>query len=195
MWKEGKFWVCKMEDLSLHILDIVENSVTAGATFVSITVCEDKRHDLLSIEITDNGKGMSKSTLKKATDPFFTQKTTRRVGLGLSLLHQAAKIANGKFSIESKKGEGTIVRASFQYSHIDRQPLGDITLTIETLVIGNPSVDFRYEHREDGLLSTFDTKAIREQLADIPISSPKGIKIIRGILKKTKMNLLGADSR
>lgn len=184
-----------MEDLSLHILDIVENSVTAGATFVSITVCEDKGHDLLSIEITDNGKGMSRGILQKATDPFFTQKTTRRVGLGLSLLQQAAKRANGKFSIESKKGKGTTVKASFQYSHVDRQPLGDIAETIETLVIGNPSVDFRYEHRENGLLSVFDTEAIGEQLAGAPISSPKGIRIIRENLKKTKMNLTGTDSR
>lgn len=184
-----------MEDLSLHILDIVENSVTAGATFVSITVCEDKGHDLLSIEITDNGKGMSRAILQKATDPFFTQKTTRRVGLGLSLLEQAAKRANGKFSIESKKGKGTTVKASFQYSHVDRQPLGNIAETIETLVIGNPSVDFHYEHRKDGFLSTFDTKRIRKRLSKIPLSSPRGIEIIRECLRKTERDLSKADSR
>ncbi len=184
-----------MEDLSLHILDIVENSVAAGANMVKITMCEDKGHDLLSIEITDNGKGMSKATLKKATDPFFTNKSTRRVGLGLSLLEQAAKMANGKFSIESKKGKGTTVRASFQYSHIDRKPLGDITRTIETLIIGNPSVDFHYEHRKDGLLSTFDTKRIRKRLSKIPLSSPRGIEIIRECLRKTERDLSKADSR
>ncbi len=184
-----------MEDLSLHILDIVENSVVAGANKVSITVCEDKGRDLLSIEIVDDGKGMSEVLLQKATDPFFTQKKTRRVGLGLSLLQQAAKRANGKFSIESKKGKGTTVKASFQYSHVDRQPLGDITQTIETLVIGNPSVDFYYEHKKDGLLSTFDTKRIRRRLSKMPISSPGGIEIIRECLRKTERDLSKADSR
>jgi len=194
MWKEERYWVCKMEDLSLHILDIVDNSVTAGADMVGITVCEDKKNDLLSIEISDNGKGMSEDTLRKATDPFFTHKTTRRVGFGLSLLQQAAKIANGKFSIQSKEGEGTTVKASFQYSHIDRKPLGNISETIETLVIGNPSVDFRYEHKKDGLVSIFDTKGIKKKLLNMPMSSVRGIKIIRESLKRIEMCLSKADS-
>lgn len=177
-----------MEDLSLHILDIVENSVRAGADMIEIRVCEDKEHDLLSIEIIDNGKGMSKDILKKATGPFFTTKRTRRVGLGLSLLKQAAEMANGKFSIESEEGKGTKVKATFQYSHIDRKPLGNIAQTIETLVIGNPSVDFYYEYRKDGLLHTLDTKKIKKGLSEIPISSQKGIKILR-------KRLSGVDSR
>lgn len=173
-----------MEDLSLHILDIVENSMAAGANTVGITVCEDKRRDLLSIEITDDGKGMSKATLKKATDSFFTTKRTRRVGLGLSLLQQAAKMANGKFSIESKKGEGTTVRASFQYSHIDRKPLGDMAETIITLIIGNPEIDLRYIHKNDGKNWSLDTKELKAQLGAVPINSPQGIKIVRELLQK-----------
>ena len=184
-----------MEDLSLHILDIVENSVAAGAKAVGIMVCEEKKHDLLSIEITDNAKGMSKVTLKKATDPFFTTKRTRRVGLGLSLLQQAAKMANGKLFIESKKGEGTTVRVNFQYSHIDRKPLGDIAQTMEILVIGNPSVDFHYEYQRNDLKSILDTRKIKERLSGTPISSPKGIEIIRESLKKTERHLAKANSR
>lgn len=184
-----------MEDISLHILDIVENSIAAGADKVRISVNEDRENDVVSIEIKDNGKGMSQATLKKAPDPFFTRKKTRKVGLGLSLLRQAAEMANGKFFIKSKKGGGTTVTANFQYSHIDRQPLGDITETIETLVIGNPSVDFRYEHKKKGLLSTFDTKRIKKQLSKVPLSSPRGIRIIRKSLKETERCLQKMDSK
>ncbi len=175
-----------MEDISLHVLDIVENSVRAGASKVHIAVNENIQEDKLTIEIGDNGEGMSRNILEKATDPFFTSKKVRKVGLGLTLLKQAAEMANGKFSIESNEGKGTIVRASFQYSHIDRQPLGDVGKTIETLVIGNPSVNFLYEHRKDGKLSIFDTEEIREKLQDIPISSSQGIRILREGLKKKR---------
>jgi DNA mismatch repair ATPase MutL len=184
-----------MEDLSLHILDIVENSITAGANLVRITVNEDIEKDLLTVEISDNGSGMSDAVLEKADDPFFTQKTTRRVGLGLSLLRQAAEMAQGSFSIESKEGEGTLVRARFQYSHIDRQPLGNITETMETLVIGNPSVDFCYEHIRNGRSSTFDTREMRRQLGDISLSSPKGIRMIRECLERSQKSLLEANSK
>ncbi len=168
-----------MEDLSLHILDIVENSIRAGADRIEIRVCEDKENDLLSIEIIDNGKGMSEAILKKAVGPFFTTKKARRVGLGLPLLKQAAEMANGKFSIESKEGKGTRVKATFEYNHIDRKPLGNISKTIETLVVGNPSVDFYYEYRKDGILHILDTKKIKEHLSGMSISSSRGIELIR----------------
>ncbi len=109
-----------MEDLSLHILDIVENSVAAQADKIEIRITEDKKNDLLSVEIIDNGIGMDKETKKKVLDPFYTSKTVRRFGLGLPLLSEAAKAANGRLSLESKKGEGTKVKADFQYTHIDR---------------------------------------------------------------------------
>lgn len=184
-----------MEDLSLHILDIVENSVTAGADLVSITVSEDKDKDLLMIEIVDNGEGMAEDVLKKATDPFYTQKTTRRVGLGLSLLRQAAEMANGSFSIESKKRKGTKVLATFQHSHIDRQPLGKMAETIETLVIGNPSVDFVYEHDLNGKVSVFDTRKIRKSLSGAPVCSPKGIRTIREHLRRSRTCVSEAKSK
>jgi anti-sigma regulatory factor (Ser/Thr protein kinase) len=178
-----------MEDLSLHILDIVENSVTAGAQLVSIVVCEDKKKDLLTIEIVDDGEGMSAKTLEKADDPFFTEKTTRRVGLGLSLLRQAAEMANGAFSITSEEGKGTTVRATFQHSHIDRQPLGDMKETVETLVVGNPSVDFLYERKRNGGLFRFDTRMIKKELSGSSMSSPKGIRMVRDHLKRFEETL------
>jgi DNA mismatch repair ATPase MutL len=184
-----------MEDLSLHILDIVENSVTAGADMITITVCEDAKEDLLTIEIVDNGRGMPETVLEKAADPFYTQRKTRRVGLGLSLLRQAAEMANGSFSIESKEGRGTTVKARFQYSHIDRQPLGDMGETMVTLVIGNPQVDFSYEHTKNGAVSTFDTRAIKKELSSTPLSSPKGIRAVRELLKRSKRILSEAKSK
>lgn len=168
-----------MEDLSLHILDIVENSVAASADKIEIRISEDKKRDLLSIEIIDNGIGMDEKTVKKALDPFFTTKTVRRFGFGLSLLSEAAKAANGHFSIKSKKGDGTRIKADFQYSHIDRKPLGDIGQTIITLVIGNPDIDLIYVHKKNSHKYNFDTKKIKAQLKDIPINSLDGIRKIK----------------
>ena len=173
-----------MEDLSLHILDIVENSVAAEADKIEIRISEDKKKDLLSVEVIDNGIGMDKETLKKALDPFYTSKTVRRFGLGLPLLSEAAKAANGHLSITSKMGEGTKIKAEFQYSHIDRKPLGDIGQTIVTLVIGNPEIDLIYVHKKNNQKYSIDTRKIKAWLKEAPINSPAGIRMIREDLKK-----------
>jgi anti-sigma regulatory factor (Ser/Thr protein kinase) len=173
-----------MEDLSLHILDIVENSVSARANKIEIRIAEDKKKDLLSVEVIDNGTGMDKETQQKAADPFYTTKTVRRFGFGLSLLQEAARAANGHFSIESKKGEGTRIKADFQHSHIDRKPLGDIGQTIITLVVGNPEIDLIYVHNKNGQKYSLDTRKIKAQLKDLPLNSPAGIRMIREHLKK-----------
>jgi hypothetical protein len=175
-----------MEDLSLHILDIAENSVAAQADMVEIIITEAKRENILSLEVQDNGAGMDEETLKKALDPFYTSKAVRRFGFGLSLLSEAAKAANGHLSIESEKGKGTKVRAEFQYDHIDRQPLGDMGQTFITLVIGNPEVDFVYTHKQNDHTSILDTRDIRAQIPETPLNSPAGIRIIRGCLQKLR---------
>ena len=179
-----------MEDLSLHILDIAENSVAAKADKIEIRITEDKKKDLLSVEVIDNGLGMGKETLKKALDPFYTSKTVRRFGFGLSLLSEAAKAANGHFSIQSKKGEGTRIKADFQHSHIDRQPMGDIGQSILTLIIGNPEIDFLFEHKRNDHTYCLDTRKIRTQLKGMPINSLAGIKIIRENLKKIQKSTM-----
>ena len=168
-----------MEDLSLHILDIVENSIAAGANRVEIRVIEDTRKDILSVEIRDNGKGMSEEVLENAVDPFYTTRTTRRVGLGLSLLSQSAKEAEGNMTIKSKKGEGTTIYAYFKHSHIDRKPIGNMAETLIVLIAGNPDIDFLYEHRLNNRAYSIDTKDIREELGDVPLSSPGVIEVIR----------------
>jgi anti-sigma regulatory factor (Ser/Thr protein kinase) len=175
-----------MEDLSLHVLDIAENSIAAGAQHVEIRVKESRQDDLLSIEITDDGRGMGEDMLPKATDPFFTTRTTRRVGLGLSLFEQAAKRAGGEFKIASSPGAGTKVTGVFQYSHVDRQPLGDMNETLLALVVGNPQIEFTYLHQSDDSNVSFSTKEIKTQLGDVPIGSPQGISAVRKSLEKVK---------
>jgi len=173
-----------MKDLSLHILDIAENSVAARADKIEIRISEDKKKDLLSVEVIDNGIGMDEETRKKALNPFYTSKTVRRFGFGLSLLSEAAKAANGHFSIQSEKGEGTRIKADFQYSHIDRKPLGDIGQTIITIVIGNPEIDLIYMHKKNNQKYSLDTRKIKARLKEAPINSPAGIRMIREDLKK-----------
>lgn len=138
-----------MEDLSLHILDVVENSIAAGASKIEILITEDQAENLLVVEINDNGRGMSQEILDKVLDPFYTTRTTRRVGMGLSLLAQSAEESNGKFEISSKEGSGTAVKATFQYDHIDRKPLGDLKSTFIALLTSYPDINFVYSHTDE----------------------------------------------
>ena len=168
-----------MLELSLHILDIVENSTRAGASIVNIDITEDTAKDTLSLDIRDNGSGMSEDLLKKVTDPFFTTKTVRNVGLGLPMLAQAAERTEGKFIIESKGGEGTRVAVDFKLSHIDRQPLGDISGTLVTLIAGDPDIEFIYRHRRNGQSYILDTREIKKEIEDIPINHVDVLNFIR----------------
>ena len=178
-----------MEDLSLHLLDIAENSIDAGADRIEMRIEEDSVKDLLLLEVRDNGRGMDEETMVKVTDPFYTTKTVRRVGLGLPFLSQAAKECDGKFSITSERGRGTTISASFTRSHIDRKPLGDIAATMVVLVTGHPDIDFVLEYKRDGFCYRFDTAEIKHELGEIPISTPVVLEIIkkdinRGMSKK-----------
>lgn len=167
----------------MHILDIAENSVAAQADRIEISVYEDQNKDLLKIEIIDNGEGMDKETLKKALDPFFSTKKTRRFGFGLSLLELSASAANGSFFIQSEPGKGTRTTASFQASHIDAKPLGDISQTITTLIMGHPDIRLIYTHHFNAEKYRLDTQEIKDQLEGIPINSLEVIKVIRKNIK------------
>jgi hypothetical protein len=168
-----------MIELSMHILDIVENSTRAGATMVTVRIMEDMKLDTLSIEITDDGEGMDSDSLKKALDPFYTSKEVRHVGLGLPMLYQATQSSEGNFFIESTKGKGTRVKAEFKHSHIDRQPIGDMGGTIMTLVAGNPDVDFEFTYRTNESTYTFDTREIRKEIENVPLNNPEILQFIR----------------
>lgn len=161
-----------MRELSLHILDVVENGITAGGSCIWIKVEEDFSADQLKITIRDNGRGMPLEKLQNINDPFVTSRTTRRVGLGLSLLAAAAERCEGTLRVDTEPGKGTEVEATFRHDHIDRAPLGDMAATIATLIIGNPGVDFVYSHRIDGDEFSFDTREIRTEMEDLSLSDP-----------------------
>lgn len=169
-----------MRDLSLHILDVSENSIAAGASKIEIMIDEDTKRNILSLKIKDNGKGLDKKTLSKILDPFYTTRKTRRVGLGLSMLAQAAKEADGDINIESQKGKGTTITARFIHNHIDRKPLGDIAETFIILITGKGlDIDFIYKHRKNGDGFLLDTREIKEELQDVPINNPEVLNLLR----------------
>jgi hypothetical protein len=146
-----------MEDLSLHILDIVENSIRAGAKEIEILIRENLAADLLEIVIQDDCAGMDAATRERVLDPFFTTKSVRKVGLGLSLFKEAARQAGGDLVVASGPEKGTRIEATFQHGHIDRKPLGDMALTLQTLMIGNPDIHYRYIHQKNGEEQRFDS--------------------------------------
>ena len=162
-----------MRELALHVLDILQNAVEAGATRVSLGIREDEPADRLTITIGDNGRGMDAVALARAVNPFYTSRTTRHVGLGLPLWSAAAERAGGQMTIESAPSAGTTVTARFQLSHPDRQPLGDITGTLLAFVLAERPVDLRYLHHSARGEFAFDTAEIRATLDDMPISHPK----------------------
>jgi hypothetical protein len=172
-------------------MDVAENGITAGARRICILIEEDLAENRLKIVIKDNGKGISSDMLSKVTDPFVTSRTTRRVGLGLSLLKEAATRCDGDFMIESEPGKGTVVTATFRHDHIDRAPLGDIAGTIAVLIAGNPDVDFVYDHVIDGKSFSFDTGKLRMELGKSP-ADPNVLfhlrKQIEGELEKLVTN-------
>ena len=161
-----------MRELSLHILDIAENGITAGADCINILVEENHTQDLLTMKITDNGQGMPTEKIAKLSDPFVTSRTTRRVGLGLSLLAAATERCEGTVAIETEPGAGTEVRATFRHSHIDRAPVGDMAATITTLIMGNPQVDFVYTHIKNGEEFTLDTQELKAELGAHALTDP-----------------------
>lgn len=173
-----------MLELAAHILDIAENSVRAGASLVEITVMEDEENNLFSIEISDDGSGMTEEEIKKAFDPFYTTKKVRRVGLGIPLLSDAAQRAGGNLSLDSIKGKGTDLKVTFQLNHIDRQPLGDIVSTLIILIAGNCDVDFLFKYSKNNRIFKMDTRDIRKEIDDIPMNHPEILKYIRGVLEE-----------
>jgi hypothetical protein len=178
-----------MEDLSLHILDIAENSIDAGATNIEITVIEDTAGDMLSIELKDDGQGMTLKAMENATDPFFTTRTTRRVGLGLPLLKEAAEAANGSLIVRSAPEEGTAILATFQLSHIDRKPLGLMADTVVALIATPREIDVLYTHTRDGRTVALDTKELRRQLPGRILNSAKALNLVRQYLSTEESTL------
>lgn len=172
-----------MEDISLHILDLAENGIRAGATLIRISVEEDSANDRVTIGIEDNGRGMTPEFLNKVMDPFVTTRTTRKVGLGLSLLEQSVQEADGEMSLTSEPGHGTSLVAFMKKSHIDRKPMGDLAGSVLCLIEGNADVDFVFDYRCDDRSYSLDTRELREIIEDIPLNHPSVIRLIEDNLR------------
>jgi signal transduction histidine kinase len=177
-----------MEDLALHILDIVQNSVAAGASVVEIVVAEDPARDSLSIEVRDNGGGMDAQTARRALDPFFTTRRTRAVGLGLPLLAAAARATGGELELDSSPGRGTRVRATLGYRHPDRQPLGDLETTLLVLFAGHAELELRFRHAVAEHGYELDSRALGEELG-AALASPPGLARLRELIREGEAEL------
>ncbi len=179
-----------MKDLSMHIMDIAQNSLKAGATVVGIEMYEDISTDLLTLVIEDNGIGMDKESLEKVTDPYFTSRTTRKVGLGIPFLKQNAELTGGSFTITSEKNVGTVVKATFKHSHIDRIPMGNVPQTIVLLVSANPEVRFIYKYQTVKGEYIFDTDEVNEMLDGVPIHDPEIVIALKEMIVENEKDLI-----
>ncbi|MDD2583968.1 MAG: ATP-binding protein [Bacteroidales bacterium] len=167
-----------MNDLSLHIIDIIQNSLSAGASLIKLTIKEKSSENLLFIEIEDNGKGMSQQQISKLDDPFFTSRTTRRVGMGIPLFRDSARQSGGSLVVTSELGKGTKVTATFELNNIDCPPLGEIANSFVLMVSANPNVNFLFKYFVEESEYVFDTVEVNEVLDGLPINSPSVIRML-----------------
>lgn len=165
-------------------MDIAENSVAAGASNVEITIEEDLQNDRLKAAVQDDGRGMDEELLARITDPFVTSRTTRRVGLGIPLLKAAAEACDGGLCITSAPGQGTHLEVSFQRSHIDRMPLGDMVGTMLTLVIAYPKIHWVFRYRANGTEFTFNDEPIKKEIEGISLTEPSILTFVRELLEE-----------
>jgi hypothetical protein len=178
-----------MKEISLHLLDIAENSVAAESKNISVHVREDLFHDRLSACVIDDGRGMDAATVEQVQDPFYTTRTTRSVGLGIPLLKLAAEMADGSFSLQSEPGKGAWVEAEFRHSHIDRMPLGDLSATFLTLLISHPQIDWTFLYRVTDKSGKsrdflFESAELKCELGDISLTEPEVLTFLRGIFEE-----------
>lgn len=181
-----------MKELALHILDLAQNSITARASLVEIIVDENLKDDILTIILKDNGCGMDNEEAHRVKDPFVTSRTSRKVGLGIPLMLAACQRCEGDLVIESQKNVGTKLIATFKYSHIDRAPIGNMTETMTSLILGADNVDFLYIHKINQEEFCFDTREIRQTLGEnVPLSEFSVLDWIKDYIDEGLSNLRG----
>lgn len=171
-----------MKDLSLHILDIANNSIRAGASLVTLDITENTDDDTLIICITDDGCGMTEEELKKASDPFFTSRKTRKVGLGIPLFKQNAEQTGGWVKLQSTKGKGTCLEAMFRLGHLDRPPMGDLASVFVLLMAGTQGVEFELNYATKVGKYSISSVEIKEILDDVPLTEIEVQKQIEGLI-------------
>ena len=182
-----------MKELSLHIMDIMQNSVVAGATLIELSVNEQPDEDILEFTVTDNGCGMDEDMVKRVIDPYTTGRTTRRVGLGIPLLKLASENAGGGISLESEVGKGTKISASFGYNHIDRQPLGDMSQTMHQLITAYEDIDFLYTHKVGNKCFEVDTRELKKVLSGVSFKTTEVMMWLMEFLKEGETELYGIN--
>jgi hypothetical protein len=186
-----------VRELALHLLDIAENSVAAKAQNITICVNEDHQADRLEMSVVDDGCGMDAATVARVIDPFYTSRTTRKVGLGLPFLKQAAEACNGGMQINSTLGKGTQVKVEFQHSHIDRMPLGDLAGTFLSLLIASPEInwDFNYVVAGCGKAFKFESSPVTEALQGVPLTEPSILSYLRETIESGVADVVSASPR
>lgn len=182
-----------MQELSLNVLDIAQNSIRAGADLITIRITERTADHYMEISISDNGCGMSEEQVSQVMDPFFTTRTTRKVGLGVPLFRMSAEATNGTFSIRSKLGEGTVTTACYHTDHLDMLPLGDMTATMISLISVNPQLDFVYVRSVDDKSFTLDTRELRAVLEGVPLNTPDVLLFVTEMLNENTSELTPAQ--
>lgn len=180
----------QIRELSLNVMDVTQNSITAGADLIQVRVMEDTVQKTLEITILDNGKGMTPEQVEQVTNPFYTTRTTRSIGLGIPFFKMSSELTGGHFSIASAPGNGTAVTACYNTSHIDMTPVGSMAETILLLIVGNPELDFAYHRTRDEKQFTLDTRELREILEGVSLSSPDVSIWIREYLSEQEALLL-----
>jgi len=178
-----------MREISLHLLDIAENSVAAGALNIRIEVHEDIKNDILQASVEDDGRGMDTETAKSVLDPFYTTRTTRKVGLGIPLLKLAAEQSQGGLGLVSEPGKGTRVEVTFRHSHIDRMPLGDLASTFLAVLVAYPHIHWIFNYRAtqpDGQSNefAFDDTELKAELGGLPMTEPEILSFVRRMLEE-----------
>ncbi len=181
-----------MKDFSMHILDIVQNSIRANATKIEIKVTEDEMADLFLFSVADNGSGMSEAFMKEVRNPFTTSRTTRKVGLGIPMLEQTCQQCDGNLEIKSTLGVGTTIIATMSYKNIDRPPMGDLCSSIHIVVVTNPTVQFKYIHKFNNKEYILDTEVVQEILEDVPITEPSVMKWLKEDIEAGLAEITGA---
>ncbi|MCR5272660.1 MAG: ATP-binding protein [Lachnospiraceae bacterium] len=180
-----------LPEISLNVLDVVQNSIRANAQNIKIKVERNTRDSILQVTIEDDGCGMDEEQIKAVYDPFYTSRTTRKVGLGIPFFKQAAELAGGWLKVESTPDVGTVVRAEFHTDNIDCMPVGNMNDTIHALVTMNEDIDFEYECIVDGRSFVLDTREMKEILGDVSFKNPEVSEFIRSYLSENETEILG----
>ena len=173
-----------MDEIALNILDIAYNSIRAHASLIEIRIFDSTQSNIIDLSIKDNGDGMDQDTVLKVTDPFYTTRTTRKVGLGIPLLKQTAELTGGYLDIESVPGSGTCLHTRFIKDHIDTPMMGNITDTMLTLIQANENIDYIFEYTTDYNKFYFDNREMKSILGDVKINEPEVLLWLKDYIKE-----------